>query len=218
MYINIFDSDGKFLKKVPAGTRKGINVVRVATVMDPPKVPKSPNILGEAAFGPSYIDGTYNIKLVKGTETFTTNLILNDAPELKHPAEERKLQRKTLMKAYNLLEELAVVDHQILNARDTLKTRILTTKGTSLKKMQALIDNCEKMHGQISATQSGEGGITGQVRLREDIAEVYGAVGGYEGNPTNLQIKALENYENKVKDLAAKIDVITKKDIPSLIK
>lgn len=218
MYINIFDSDGKFLKKVPAGTRKGINVVRVATVMDPPKVPKSPNILGEATFGPSYIDGTYNIKLVKGTETFTTNLILNDAPELKHPAEERKLQRETLMKAYNLLEELAVVDHQILNARDTLKTRILTTKGTSLKKMQALIDNCEKMHGQISATQSGEGGITGQVRLREDIAEVYSAVGGYEGNPTNLQIKALENYGNKVKDLAAKIDVITKKDIPSLIK
>jgi len=36
--------------------------------MDPPKVPKSPNILGEAAFGPDYLAGTYNIKLVKGKE------------------------------------------------------------------------------------------------------------------------------------------------------
>ena len=218
MYIDISDSTGKFLKKLPAGTRKGINVVRLATSMDPPKVPKSPNILGEAAFGPDYLAGTYNIKLVKGKETFNTTLVLNNPPELNHPAEERKLQRETLMKAYKLLEELAGVDQQILNAHDVLKAKIPGTKGSGLKKIQADIAACEKMHEQISATQAGEGGITGQVRLREDIAEVYSAVGGFPGKPTNLQIKALENYEHKVKDLAAKIDIITKTDIPALTK
>jgi hypothetical protein len=217
MYIDIYDSDGKFLKKLPAGNRKGINIVRLATAMDPPKVPKSPNILGEAAFGPEYLAGTYTIKLVKGTETYTSVLKLNDNQDLKHSAEDRTLQRETLMKAYKLLEELAGIDQQILDTRDALKSKISSAKGSSRKKIQTLIDSCEKMHEQISATQSGEGGITGQVRLREDIAEVYGAVGGYPGKPTNLQIKALDNYKNQVGEFAAKITVMKKSDIPKII-
>lgn len=218
MYIDIYDPDGKFLKKLPAGNRKGINVVRVATSLDPPKVPKSPNILGDAAFGPDYVAGTYLLKLVKGNETYSTNLTLNDNPELKHSAEDRKLQRETLMRAYNMLEELAGVDQRILDTRDELKAKSATFKGSSLKKIQALIASCDKMHGLISATQAGEGGITGQVRLRENIAEVYSAVGGYAGSPTNLQIKALNNYENQVKEFSSQIDNMIKNDIPKLIK
>jgi photosystem II stability/assembly factor-like uncharacterized protein len=214
MYLNVYDSTGKFMKKLPAGNRKGINIVQLSTVMDPPKVPKSPNILDDAAFGPKYVSGTYTIKLVKGTETFTTYLKLNDNPEMNHTFEDRKLQRETLMKAYNLLEELASVDQQILDTRDTLKIKITGAKRSELKKMQTQIAICEKLHEQISATQSGEGGITGQVRLRENIAEIYSAVAGYPGKPTNLQIKALENYDNQVKDFAARIKIIKKNDIP----
>ncbi len=218
MYIDIYDSDGKFLKKLPAGNRKGINIVRIATAMEPPKVPKSPNILGDAAFGPEYVAGTYTIKLVKGTETFITNLKLNDIPDLKHTSEDRKLQREILMKAYNLLEELSAIDQKILDTRDALKTKASTAKGSNLKKIQALVTNCEKMHEQISATQPGEGGITGQVRLRENIAEIYGAVGGYPGKPANLQIKALEIYNQQVKGFASKIDLLIRVEIPKVIK
>ncbi len=218
MYIDVYDADGKFLKKLPAGNRKGINMVSVATSMDPPKVPKSPNILGEAAFGPDYFAGTYTLKLIKGADTYTTNLVLNENPELKHSAEERKLQRETLMKAYNMLEELAGIDQRILETHDALKAKSSGLKGSALKKVQALIDNCDKMHEQISATQSGEGGITGQVRLRENIAEIYSAVGGYPGAPTNLQIKALANYEAQVKDFGSKIDQMIKTEIPKVIK
>jgi photosystem II stability/assembly factor-like uncharacterized protein len=218
MYANIYSSDGTFLKKLPAGNRKGINIVRIATAMEPPKVPKSPNILGEAAFGPDYVAGTYTIKLVKGAETFTTNLILNDNPDIKHTSEDRKLQRETLMKAYNLLEELASIDQQILDTRDLLKSKLVTIKGSGLKKIKTLIAECERMHEQISATQSGEGGITGQVRLRENIGEIYSAVGGYPGKPTNLQIESLEVYTNQVTDFKKKINVMIKTDIPKIIK
>jgi photosystem II stability/assembly factor-like uncharacterized protein len=206
MYTELYDSNGKFLKKLPAGNRKGINVVRIATVMEPPKVPKSPNILADALFGPQYIAGNYSVKIIKGTESFTTELMLNDSPELKHTAEDRKLQQQVLMKAYNMLEELASVDQKILDLRDSLKNKASEAKGSGLKKIQASISACEKMHEQISATQPGEGGITGQVRLRENIAEIYGAVGGYSGKPTNLQIEALEIYNQQVKDFAAGID------------
>ena len=218
MYMEIYDSNGKFLKKLPAGGRKGINVVSVATSLDPPKVPKSPNILGEAAFGPDYPAGNYTIKLIKGKDTFTTNLTLNDTPGLKHTEAERKLQRETLMRAYNLLEELAAVDQKILDTREDLLNKESALKGSSLKKIKALETACDDMHEKISATQSGEGGITGQVRLRENIAEIYAAVVGYPGKPTNLQIKALDKYESQVKEFGSKIDNLIKIDIPKVIK
>ncbi len=214
MYLEIYNPEGKFLKKLPAGTRKGLNVVQISTVMDPPKVPKSPNILGEAAFGPEYQPGTYSIKVIKGTETYTTSLVLNDVKNSPHSQADRDLQRSTLMKAYAILENLAAIDEQILSTRDALKAKAKVAKGSTLKKIQALVADCEKMHEQISATQPGEGGIAGQVRLRENIAEIYGALGGYRGKPTNLQIKALEMYDKQVQDFGNKIAALVKNDLP----
>jgi hypothetical protein len=218
MYLEIYNSDGVLLKKLPAGNRKGINIVSVATVMDPPKVPKSPNILGEAAFGPAYPAGKYSVRLVKGSETYTTDLVLNDSPDWKHPEADRKLQRETLMRAYALLEELAAVDQKILDTRDTLKSRAATAKGKGLKKINTLITACEDMHEKISATQAGEGGITGQVRLRENIAEIYGAVNGYPGKPADLQIKALDNYARQVKGFGSQIDLMIQNEVPKVLK
>jgi len=218
MYLELYDADGNFLKKLPAGTRKGINIVRVATSMNPPKVPKSPNILGEAAFGPDYPAGKYTVKLVKGSETYTTDLILNDSPDWKHSVADRALQRETLMKAYDLLGELAAIDQRILDARDALKDREATARGSALKKVRSLIAACDDMHEKISATQSGEGGITGQVRLRENIAEIYGAVGRFSGKPTDLQIRALDNYAMQVRDFGTRIDTILSNDFPKLMK
>jgi hypothetical protein len=73
------------------------------------------------------------------------------------------------------------------------------------------------MHEKISATQAGEGGITGQVRLRENIAEIYGAVAGYSGKPTSLQINALGNYTIQVKDFESRIDNMLKTEMPKVL-
>ncbi|MBE0667033.1 MAG: hypothetical protein IH593_05090 [Bacteroidales bacterium] len=143
---------------------------------------------------------------------------MNDSPDWKHPEADRKLQQETLMKAYNLLEELAAIDQKILDARDTLKTKAANAKGSKLKKINSLIFACDDLHEKISATQAGEGGITGQVRLRENIGEIYGAVVGYPGKPTNLQIKALDNYGNQVRDFGDRIDSMVKTEIPKVIR
>lgn len=206
MYLELYDADGNYLKKVPAGTRKGVNKVLIPTVMDPPKVPKSPVILGEAITGPDYPAGKYTVKLVKGTETFSADLVINDNPQWKHTEADRQMQREALMKAYDLLEELAAVDQKILDAIRSLKTREATSKGSTLKQIRTQITACEQIREQISATQAGEGGITGQVRLRENIGEVYGALSGYPGKPAELQIRALENYAGQVKDFERRID------------
>ncbi|HVN57557.1 MAG TPA: hypothetical protein VMT63_04615 [Bacteroidales bacterium] len=210
MYIELYGTDGKFLKKLPAGPRKGINVVSIPTSLDPPRVPKSPNLLGDFMTGPDYEPGTYTVKMVKGSETYTTKLVLNSPKGLSYPDDDRKLQRSTVMKAYHMIDRLAVVDQKILDTRDSLKGVIAAARDEKLKKLQEIVAACDSLHEKISATQAGEGAITGQMRLREYIGEVYSAVSGYLGRPTNLQLKALDLYDKRISELSAKIDSLGK--------
>ena len=206
MYIELYGVDGKLLKKLPAGPRKGINVVNVATSLDPPRVPRSPNLLGDFMTGPDYEPGTYTVKMIKGNETYTTTLVLNSPRGLNYPEEDRKLQRAAVMRGYKMIDKLATVDQKILDTRDTLKAYSAVSKEEKLRKIEAAISVCDSLHEKISATQPGEGAITGQMRLREYIGEVYSAVSGYLGRPTNLQLKALDLYDRRVSELSAKAD------------
>ncbi|MCK7537184.1 MAG: hypothetical protein MZV63_42570 [Marinilabiliales bacterium] len=70
---------------------------------------------------------------LRATETYTTDLILNDSRDWKHPEADRKLQRETLMRAYALLEELAAIDQKILDARDQLKKQGVNSQGSCLE-------------------------------------------------------------------------------------
>ncbi len=216
MHIEIFDKEGNFIKEQPAGNRKGINIVRIQTSMKPPRVPSSPNLLGEAAFGPEMLPGDYTIKLIKGEDTVSTKLTIQYNPDSKHSDADRKLRRETLLNAYNLLETLAAIDNQIIEIRD--QTAKLADS-TQMKSLHALSlqykDKMEEMHSKISATQPGEGGVAGQVRLREKIAEVYSAIGGYEGKPTNVQIEALEVYTKEVIVMRKNLEVFIATDLKS---
>jgi photosystem II stability/assembly factor-like uncharacterized protein len=214
MFIEIYDSKGNFIKQQPAGMRKGVNIVRIQTMLPPPRVPSSPNVLAEAAFGPEMEPGTYVIKLVKGKDTVSTSLTINYNPETKHSAADRQLRRETLLKAYNLLEELAYVDFQAIEIRNqtTLLADSVKNKGLRANSFK-YANQMSAMHEKISATQPGEGGITGQVRLREKIAEIYMAVSGYEGKPTDVQIKALELYASQVLALQIEINTLLNGDL-----
>jgi hypothetical protein len=163
-------------------------------------------LLGQAAFGPSLQEGTYKIKITKGKESYDTELVLGPDPKLNHSAADRKLRYETLMRAYNMLEKLAAVDDLILAQRDEAQTALDAAKSKRARdKARDLLDKYNSMHEQISATQSGESGIPGQIRLREKIAEIYSALGSYEGAPTNLQIKALDLYDNEIEKLKTQL-------------
>lgn len=214
MFIEVYDAQGNFLKRQPAANRKGVNIQEVFTTLPSPKVPSSPALLMEAAFGPSFDAGTYTVKLIKGTDTLSTTLVLNYNQAANHPEADRKLQYATMMEAYNLLEELAWVDNMALEIgaqtrqlADSVKNKGLRAKSFEISKRM------DDMHASISATQPGEGGLAGQVRLRERIAEVYGAVSAYEGKPTNVQIAALAKYTAEVDKLRKELETLLAGDL-----
>ncbi len=208
LYIEIYNEQGEFLKKVQAGGRKGINIVSIPINMDPPKVPKSPVLLGQAATGPNLSEGTYKLKMVKGKANYETELVMGGDPDLKHSPDERKLRFETLMRSYTMLEELAEVDERILKALSAAQVDLGAAKSKrAIKKTQAKVDHFAGLHEKISATQAGESGIPGQIRLRERIAEIYGALMNYQGPPTNLQLKALDLYQSRIDELRSEVPV-----------
>lgn len=206
LYMELYDPAGNYLKKIQAGGRKGINIVTVPINLDPPEVPQSPVLLFQAAFGPSLMEGTYLVKLIKGKESYETELELGADPSLPHSQAERKLRHETLMRAYHMLEDLAGVDKQILAGLASLDQDMANAKSQRARsRVEKQAEVFRNMRETISATQTGESGIPGQIRLRERIAEIYSAVNNFQGAPTNLQILALDLYQKEIDQLRSEL-------------
>lgn len=206
LYMEIYDAEGNFIKKAQTGGRKGINIVSIPLNLDPPRVPTSPVMLGAAAFGPSLQEGTYKLKIIKGKETYETELVLGPDPKLRHSSNDRKLRYETLMRSYRMLEDLADVNDIILSKQEEARAEFEATTNKRLKKKaKDKLDKFLALQESVSSTQAGESGIPGQIRLREKIAEIYSALGGYEGAPTNLQLKALDLYQGEIDQIRLKV-------------
>lgn len=199
MHLEVYNEEGELINELPAGKRKGINRVPLNIRMKPPKIPTSKSLSFAGFFGPPLPAGEYTVKIVKGNMTETGKFKIIDDPDSPHSKEDRALQHKTLMKAYNMLENLAYLDKQVLDMKEGAG-RILEEKPSrSLKKkLTKLSDDMQSIHEKLVATKS-EGMFTQEEQLRERIANIYGGVVNFLGRPTNSQIEALDMYGEDMK-------------------
>jgi hypothetical protein len=68
------------------------------------------------------------------------------------------------------------------------------------KQLQQLAADCDKLRGKIVATKEG-GMITGEERIREHLGQLYGAVTGYDGKPTDYQVARAESLGHELQDV-----------------
>ena len=103
------------------------------------------------------------------------------------------------MKAYNLLEDLAYTDKVVTEIRDQAKEKSAKANNKSLgKKLTGLSESMEVLHKELVATNVTTA-ITGEEKLREKIGDIYSAVNGYQGRPTQNQMDRLEILQNKLR-------------------
>ena len=60
------------------------------------------------------------------------------------------------------------------------------------------------MRKKIVATKEG-GMITGEERLRENLADLYGNVIGYEGRPSQTQVERADALARELADVVARL-------------
>jgi hypothetical protein len=62
-----------------------------------------------------------------------------------------------------------------------------------------------------------EGGmITGEKKLREHIGELYGAVNGYSGRPTQSEVESTTTWQKKLDEAGTQFQAIATAGIPAL--
>ncbi|MGB6801814.1 MAG: glycosyl hydrolase, partial [Candidatus Sulfotelmatobacter sp.] len=215
--IEIFDQDGKLVDTVAGSKHRGLNRASWGMRVRPPAVAPAASALFEAAQGPRVLPGTYTVKLTKGDKTYTEQLDVAIDPRAKYSLEERKAQFDLSMKVYKELEHMTYGVEAIEGVRDAANARAakVAEKDPLRKQLQSLAAECDALRSKIVATKEG-GMITGEERIRELLGQLYGAVTGYDGKPTDYQVARTESLGHELQDVIDDFQKLTQKELTGI--
>ena len=89
-------------------------------------------------------------------------------------------------------------------------------KGIQQKKLNEYAAKLDEFSKTLAATKVGD--ITGEVQLRENISNIYGAVQGYLGRPTDSQIDRLVVLQRELEGKKKEGDTFLGTELASINK
>ena len=124
------------------------------------------------------------MKMTKDKNVYTTQLQVMPDPRSKHTPADRRAQFDLSMKLYNLLGDMTFAVDRINGVRLALDRAAakLPANDPLVARLRAASAQVDELRRKIVATKEG-GAITGEERLRENLADLYGNVISYEGRP-----------------------------------
>lgn len=216
--LDVYDDKGTLLTSLQGDKRKGLNRVQWPERAKPPKVPPAAGLVENQFlfFGPQVQEGTYTVKLTKGKEIYTSQVKLVPDPRTKSTAADRSLQHKTVVQLYDMLSTLTFVVDATNDLREQTKQRTAAATDSQLKdQLNGLLGKLDEFRSTLVSVKEG-GMITGELRLRENLGDLYGAVNGYSGRPTQSQIEGTTVMGKKLEDAGAKFNSIAAVELPSV--
>ncbi len=216
--VEVYDSSGKFLARLDGSRRRGLNRVEWPMRLKGPKIPPAANLVPNfyAFVGPRAPAGEYKVKLVKNKETYESTFALVPDPRSTHTPEDRAAQVKLVNRLYGMLGDLSYLAETATSLRDTARARVEgRRKGdATARRLNAFADRLEAYRGTIVAAREG-GRLTGEVRLREELGDLYGKVNGYDGRPSESQQAATERMASELSKAQATLQSLIAKDLPA---
>ena len=159
-----------------------------------------------ALFGPTIPAGKYKIKLVKG-DIFEESVIdIIEDPFSPHSAADRAIQTKTVMKAYDMIKNMAFFDSQVLDLEEKVRNISKMEVKKQLKEnANGLADKLNELHKQMFG-------------INDRLVGVYGSVITFLGKPTNTQMTRFENVKAEIPEKETEFKEIIDKDLVKLNK
>jgi hypothetical protein len=138
-------------------------------------------------------------------------------PRTNHTMAARRAQFELSKKLAEMLGEMSTTVDRMNAMRAALENRASQLPANDplaarLRSASAAVDVLRK---KIVATKEG-GMVTGEERLREYLANLYGDVNGYDGRPTQMQIDRTESLGKELADVAKDYDAWVARELPSL--
>lgn len=210
--VEIYDAEGKLVRSLPGGRRRGLNRVEWPMRLRPPRVPPATSLVPQAfaMMGPRVPEGTYTVRLIKGEETYEGTITLVADPRSTASAGERALQNRTAMDLYRMVEHLAYVVDAVRELRDAARAAAdsLGARTSAGRRLAAYGNRLETFRASLVAT-SEAGMLAGESRLREKLVALYGAVNGYEGRPTDSQLRRVELLGRELEEAEQRFAALT---------
>jgi photosystem II stability/assembly factor-like uncharacterized protein len=215
--IEILDQDGKFVTTVTSSKRRGLNRATWAMRLKAPRVPTAASAAFGAAVGPRVLPGTYTVKMTKDKNVYTTKLEVTTDPRARHTPEDRRAQFDLAMKLYNLLGNMTFAVDRINGVRLALNARAAQLPATDplVARLHKASNQLDELRKKIVATKEG-GAITGEERLRENLAQLYGDVNGYEGRPSQTQVDRTAAIGHELTDVVKDFDNWVAKELAGI--
>jgi photosystem II stability/assembly factor-like uncharacterized protein len=209
--LEIYDDKGTLLTSIQGDKRRGLNRLEWPERAKPPKVPPAAGLVENEFlfYGPQAQEGTYTVKLTKGKETYTSTFKLVPDPRSKSTPADRALQHKVVTRLYSDLAQLTYVVDATNDLRDQVKSRTAAAADAQLKEqLNGLLKQLDDFRETLVSVKEG-GMITGEEKLREHLGDLYGAINGYSGRPTQSEIERATVIEKQLDDAGAKLKSIS---------
>jgi hypothetical protein len=183
----------------------------------PPRVPPAAVAAFGASVGPRVVPGVYTVRMTRGEKVYNTQLTVALEPRSKFTVEERKQQYDLVMRIGAMLNRMSGAVDAILAVRDGAQARAskLPEADPLRRGLVELALGVDQLRTKIVATKEG-GAITGEERLREFLAGLYGDVGNYEGRPTDSQVARADALGRELEDVIREFTVLSAAKLPSL--
>ena len=215
--IEILDESGKLLSTVPSSKRRGLNRATWSMRLKAPRVPTAASAAFSASTGPRVLPGNYTVRMTKNKNVYTTQLQVMPDLRSKHTPADRRAQFDLSMKLYNLLGDMTFAVDRINGVRLALDQAAakLAPNDPLVARLRAASAQVDELRRKIVATKEG-GAITGEERLRENLADLYGNVIGYEGRPAQTQVDRTNAIARELADIVRDFDAWLAKEMPGL--
>ncbi len=207
MKLEVLDSTGHVIGTVPSAKRRGLSRVTWSMRLKAPTVPPAASAAFGAAVGPRVPPGTYTVRMTKDTTVYTSTLRILEDPRATHTAADRRAQFDLSRRLAAMLGDMSAALQRINDVRLALDERSARLPdgdavGSRLRMASARVDSLRR---KIVATKEG-GMITGEERLRENLADLYGNVSGYDGRPSQTQLERTDALAREMADVERAFD------------
>ena len=217
MKIEVLDSAGQVVGTIPSTKRRGLSRVTWSMRLKAPTVPPAASAAGGAILGPRLLPGTYTVRMTKDKDILTTPLVVIPDPRLTHTPADRAAQFALAKRLAEMLGDMSFAVDRLNGVRLGLEDRAakLPTGDPLAARLRAASASVDVLRKKIVATKEG-GMITGEERLRENLADLYGSVSGYDGRPSQMEIERADAIGREVADIVKDFDAWTAKELSGL--
>jgi photosystem II stability/assembly factor-like uncharacterized protein len=216
--LEIYDAQGQLVYTVPGDRRRGLNRVVWSLRSKGPKTPAATVLVPDfySFLGPLAAEGTYTVKMIKGSQTYTSQFQAVGDPNSAISPEDRAAERKAALQVFGMVERLSYLAAAAGDLRDQAADRAgkLPANDPLKKKLEALRESLNALGQRLAASR--EGGYTGEIELREKVVGLYGAVNSYDGRPTASQLTQIGVLDKELDKASGELDTFSSKDLAAL--